>query len=38
MPAVPGNISVYDASYLYLAKKYNLPLLSLDKKLASLVL
>lgn len=30
------NLTVYDASYLYLAKKYKLELLSLDKKLLKL--
>lgn len=35
--SVKENLSFYDASYVYLAKKYNTQLLSLDQKLANLV-
>lgn len=31
------DLSVYDASYLYLSQKYDVPLLTLDKKLKSIV-
>lgn len=34
--AIKENLSVYDASYIWLAKEYNINLLTLDKNLAKI--